>query len=209
MDILDIAAGPGSITIPFAEFSRRITAIEPASEMCRHLMINADERALKNIEVINERWQDVDVSQMQGRFDLCICSQALWQFPDIVRQIQRINGASRGHCCIAIGAGSDPEFAQMSKRLGIDTEESDRFLWFFNILCQQGILASVRIIDTVMKRSVKSAVSMWELSLGKFQEPTDKQKAMIREHVLASSRDGFYEKTSKLAVLWWPAGSGV
>ena len=56
------------------------------------------------------------------------------------------------------------------------------------------------MIDTIMKRSVKSAISMWELRLGKFQEPTIEQKAMIREHVFANSRDGVYEKASKLAV---------
>jgi 16S rRNA G527 N7-methylase RsmG len=66
--------------------ARKVTAVEPAVEMCRHLRINADEKGLKNVEVINRRWQDVDDAQVQGEFDLCICSQALWQFPDIVRQ---------------------------------------------------------------------------------------------------------------------------
>jgi ubiquinone/menaquinone biosynthesis C-methylase UbiE len=44
MDVLDIAAGPGSITIPFAGVARKVTAVEPAVEMCRHLRINADEK---------------------------------------------------------------------------------------------------------------------------------------------------------------------
>jgi len=209
MDVLDIAAGPGSITIPFAGVARKVTAVEPAVEMCRHLRINADEKGLKNVEVINRRWQDVDDAQVQGEFDLCICSQALWQFPDIVRQIQRINGASRGYCCIAIGAGPDSESNRLSQMLGIDSWNQDRFLCFFNILCQQEILANVRMIDTMMKRSVKSAISMWELNLGKYQEPTAEQKAMIREHVLSNSKNGFYEKVNKLAVVWWPAKKGA
>jgi len=209
MDVLDIAAGPGSITIPFAEVTRKVTAVEPAVEMCKHLVINAEEHGLKNIEVVNKRWQDVDDSQVQGIYDLCICSQALWQFPDIVRQIERIDRASRGYCCIAIGAGKDSESDQMSRMLGIDTWSSDLFLCFFNILCQQNILANVRMIDAVMKRSVKSAISMWELNLSKYQEPTAEQRDLIREHVMSNSKEGFYEKVSKLAVVWWPARKGA
>ncbi|MEA1864221.1 MAG: class I SAM-dependent methyltransferase, partial [Euryarchaeota archaeon] len=32
-EVLDIAAGPGSVTIPFAESVRKVTAVEPAEEM--------------------------------------------------------------------------------------------------------------------------------------------------------------------------------
>ena len=93
--------------------------------------------------------------------------------------------------------------------LGIGSWNKDSFLCFFNILCQQEILANVRMIDTMMKRSVKSAISMWELNLGKYQEPTAEQKDLIREHVLSNSKNGFYEKVNKLAVVWWPAKKGA
>jgi len=53
-EVLDIAAGPGSITIPFAEKVKLVTALEPAEEMCKNLIKNAEERKLSNIRLCSK-----------------------------------------------------------------------------------------------------------------------------------------------------------
>ena len=204
-EVLDIAAGPGSVTIPFAEFVKKVTAVEPAEEMCKRLIANAKEKGLGNIEIINKKWEEVSDTEFENKFDLVVCSHALWQFPDIGEQLTRMNRVSRGYCCIANGVRTDKTFSEMYQKLGLDTDDLDHFIDLFNILHQRNILANVRMIDTVMRRSVDSGISMWELSLSKYREPTKEDRKIIGEHVLDSSKNGIYERTSKMAVLWWKA----
>jgi len=206
-EVLDIAAGPGSVSIPFAEAVNKVTSIEPAIEMVKHLIKNAQERGIENIEVINKKWEEVNEAEFEKKFDLVVCSHASWQFPNIGEQLIRMNRVSRGYCCFANGVKSNDEFGEMYRKLGINPESLDHFIYLFNILYQRGILANVRIFDVVMRRSVNSAISMWELLLSKYREPVDRDKEIIRKHVYDNSDNGIYEKKSKMAVMWWKAAA--
>lgn len=202
-EVLDIAAGPGSVTIPFAESVRKVTAVEPAEEMCKHLLENSLELGLKNIEIMNRRWEEVNDAAFESRFDLVVCSHALWQFPDIGEQLARMNRVSRGYCCIASGVRSDEAFSKMYRKLGLETDDLDHFIGVYNILYERNILANVRMIDTVMRRSVNSGISMWELLLSKYRDPGEDDMEIIREHVSDNSENGIYRKEGNMAVLWW------
>ena len=204
-EVLDIAAGPGSVTVPFAESVKKVTAVEPAEEMCKRLIENAKKKRLENIEIINKKWEEVSDAEFENEFDLVVCSHALWQFPNIGEQLTRINRVSRAYCCIANGVRSDKTFSEMYQKLGQDTDDSDHFIDSFNILHQRNILANVKMIDTVMRRSVNSGITMWELFLGKYREPTETDMEIIREHVLNNSKNGIYERKGKMAVVWWKA----
>ncbi|AEG13764.1 Methyltransferase type 11 [Desulfofundulus kuznetsovii DSM 6115] len=203
--ILDIAAGPGSVSIPFAEAVKKVIAVEPAKEMAKHLIKNAQEKGLQNIEIINKKWEEVNEEEHEKKFDMVICAHASWHFVDIGEQIKRMNKVSRGYCCFAEGVKSDDEYDEMYKKLGINTESLDRFIYLFNILYQKGILANVRIFDVIMRRSINSAINMWELLISKYRESTELDKEIIKKHVDSYSVDGIYERKSKMAVIWWNA----
>ena len=53
--MLDIGAGPGSFTIPFAQHIKSVTAIEPSKGMVAVLKENAKELNVENINII-ENW---------------------------------------------------------------------------------------------------------------------------------------------------------
>jgi len=204
-EVLDIAAGPGSVTVPFAESVEKVTAVEPAEEMCKRLIENAKEKGLENIEIINKKWEEVNDAEFENEFDLVVCSHALWQFPNIGEQLTRMNRVSRAYCCIANGVRSDKTFSEMYQKLGLDINDFDHFIQLYNILHQRNILANVRMIDTTMRRSVDSGISMWELNLSKYREPTKEDREIIGEHVLKNSKNGIYERKGKMAVVWWKA----
>jgi ubiquinone/menaquinone biosynthesis C-methylase UbiE len=151
--VLDIAAGPGSVTIPLAEAVKKVTAVEPAAEMIRHLTHNAATRQIHNIETVNSTWQEIDAEAWEGKFDLVTCSHALWHFPDIGEQLMRLNRVSKGYCCLANGVGGDGH-AEMYRKLGIEQKSIDYFLSLLNILYGRGILANVTMIDLEMRRSL-------------------------------------------------------
>lgn len=202
-EVLDIAAGPGSVTIPFAESVKKVTAVEPAEEMCKRLEENSQEKNLKNIEVINKKWEEVNDAESENKFDLVVCSHALWQFEDIGEQLMRINRVSRGYCCIASGVRSDKAFDEMYQKLGLDTDDSDHFINVYNILHQRNIFANVAMIDTVMRRSINSGIRMWELLLSKYRDPASGDMDIIRQHVSDNSENGIYKKEGRMAVIWW------
>ena len=104
-EVLDIGAGPGTLAIPFAEKTRKVTAVEPSTGMIEYLMKNAEAKGIKNIEVINESWQETDDSSISKKFDIVTCSHLLWQFKDVDRQLRRMEDASRQYCCVVHPAG--------------------------------------------------------------------------------------------------------
>ncbi len=99
-EALDIGAGPGTLAIPFAKMVRRMAAIEPSTGMIERLMRDAREEGVENIEVINKSWQGVNDPDIRKRFDIVACSHLLWQFEDVERQLERMEAASRGYCCV-------------------------------------------------------------------------------------------------------------
>jgi SAM-dependent methyltransferase len=96
--VLDIASGPGALTIPFAERVKSVIAVEPAAQMAAELMENARRSGLSNIMVIPKTWQEVPVADYKKRFDLVTCCHALWQFPHLLEQVRRMEFVSRGYC---------------------------------------------------------------------------------------------------------------
>ena len=104
-EALDIGAGTGTLAIPFAKVVRRITAIEPSLVMIKYLLRNAEEEGVQNIEVINKSWQEVGDPDIRKKFDIVACSHLLWQFEDVDKQLERMEHASRGYCCVVHPAG--------------------------------------------------------------------------------------------------------
>lgn len=207
-EVVDIAAGPGSISIPFAEYVKKVVAIEPAKNMCKYLIENSQEKGLKNIEIITKKWEEVNEIEHKNKYDIVICSYALWQFPDIGNQLMRMNYVSRGYCCIVVGVKSNETNKEMYLKLGIEPEKIDRFIYLYNILYQRNIFANVRILNTVMRGSVKSAISIWNLFISEYRELNEKDKKIIREQVLKNSQEGMYKKESEMAVIWWKVNRG-
>ena len=203
-EVLDIGAGPGSLTIPFAKVVKRVVAIEPSHEMCKRLEKNAKEEGVENITIINSKWEDIDTDRI-GKFDLVICSNVCWMFKDIGNQLMRINKASKRFCCIAISASLKDEriYNGLFGRLGISENRIPYHLYLYNILYQKGILANMKIIDTLMRRSANSAIRHLELFLGTLKTLTERDKEIIRQYVMENSKNGVFMRRGKMAVIWW------
>jgi SAM-dependent methyltransferase len=204
---LDIAAGPGSLSIPLAEAGFNVTALEPSDTMGEYLVENAFRKGLDSIELVLSTWQDVDISPWRDSFDLVICSQALWHFPDLMDQVVRMEEVSRGWCGVLLGVDDEPEFADLYRALGLRDEEPDRFLIFFNLLYSHGRFADVRTFQTVMKRSKGSAFSMWEKCAEKFGTLSAADKKNISNHIERCTVDGLYTTTNTMALIWWPVNA--
>jgi len=99
-EVLEVGPGPGTFAIPFAKRVKTVTVIEPAEEMIKHLRHNAVNAGVDNIEIINKKWEEVGLSKIAGKFDLVICSNVLWLFKDVWEQLEKMERASKGYCCV-------------------------------------------------------------------------------------------------------------
>lgn len=201
--VLDIASGPGAITIPFAERVCRVTAVEPAERMAAALISYTQSRGLVNIEVISRTWQEVDTAAYSKNYDLVICCHALWQFPDILSQIRRMEEVSRGYCCLAHGFEAPSETRELTENLGINTGDFDQFIAVFNLLNDAGVYPNVDVVDYTLTRSIASAVASVENLVEKYRPLDVSDSAIIQEHVQSRAKKGVYQVNGRMGVLWW------
>ncbi len=200
-EVLDIGAGPGSITIPLAESVKRVVAVEPAREMVKHLLRNAAKRNLANIDVVRKKWEDIDIAGIEGKFDLAVCSNVLQVFQDVDNQLLRIALAAKHYCCAVINLGYD--FGDIYKKLGFGNCRYSDFTCLLNIIHLLGWSPEVKVIETTMRRSITSGIRTWELFLNKYRKVTEGERKIIRQHVLENSKNGVYAVRGKMAVMWW------
>jgi SAM-dependent methyltransferase len=201
--VLDIASGPGAITVPFAERVCRVTSVEPAERMAAALMSYARCRGLSNIEIIPQVWQEVDEQAYLRTYDLVICCHALWQFPDILQQIRRMEAVSRGYCCLAHGFEAPSEALKLTKTLGIDEGGFDQFITIFNLLNDSGVYPNVDVIDYTLTRPVSSAIASVTNLVEKYRPLNPEDSTVIQEWVQSHAISGMYQVSGKMGVLWW------
>ena len=205
-EALEIGAGPGTLALPLAKAVWKMTAIEPSTGMIKMLLNNAAERAVENLDVINLSWQGIDDTTINRRFDIVACSHILWQFEDVDKQLERMEAASRGYCCVVHPAGGAdmlvkdlwPEAVGGAYGGEVDPDLDDLV---FAILRQRGILVNVKVIDFTRRLSVGQEMRLIGRLLGKHVEITPALRETIETGVLEGSRNGIYEAKSNVAVI--------
>jgi len=203
-DVLDIASGPGALTIPFAERVRSVMAIEPAPRMAVCLMENARRHGLKNIGVIPKTWQEVKETDYEKKFDMVTCCHALWQFPDLLEQVRRMETVSRGYCCLAHGV--EVSERELKKSLGVPMDGQDQFNTLFNFLNGEGIYPNVNILEYSLMWPVEAAIASKERFVEKYRPLTKEDQVIIREYISRNTTDGIYKIPGRMGVLWWKVG---
>lgn len=192
--VIDIRAGPGSVAIPLAEYTRKVVAVEPTSEMVRFLLRNASKKGVTNIEVINKKWEEINVAEIEGVFDVAICCNVLQLFRDVDNQLLRIALIS-DYYCAAVSTGYDSN--DFCDNLGFRRCKYSDLDCLVNIIRSMGWIPNLEVVDVVMKRSAMSAIRMWELFLARHGEVSEKDRKIIREYILSKSKDGVYEERGK------------
>lgn len=202
-NVLDIASGPGAITIPFAEHVCKVTAVEPAEKMAAALMSYAQNKGLSNVEVIPQPWQEIDVETYAKQYDLVICCHALWQFPDILPQIRRMEAVSRGYCCLAHSFEPPAEQLKIKKTLKIEESSFDQFLTLLNLLNDSKVHPNVDVLDYTLTRSATSAISWIKNFVEKYRPVETKDIEHIQEYVQNHAVKDMYQVNGKMGVFWW------
>ncbi len=207
--VLDVGAGPGTFVIPFGRMVGRIDAVEPAPGMVDKIRENACKDGITNFGILSSTWQEIDLESISGRYDLVISSLVLWVFRDVWNQLQRMEEASRGYCCIVANvANGNKHVETLWKRVtGCDEKwpSISEYPLIFSILHSKGRMPDVSIIEYTYERSVEDKV-MHIKSLFERRTPvTPEMEKTIREYFIELSDNGMVQEPGMSAVICWQA----
>jgi 2-polyprenyl-3-methyl-5-hydroxy-6-metoxy-1,4-benzoquinol methylase len=115
-EVLEIGAGPGTLTIPLAKKVKKVVAVESSEMAVKYLRRNMKESQVENVEILNENWLGVDVREIKDRFDLAVCSHFLWRVRDIETHLKKMETASN-YCAVIQPAGRDSMVKEMWRKI--------------------------------------------------------------------------------------------
>lgn len=76
--VLDIGAGPGTVSLEIAKVCSHLTAIEPSGVMAEVFGERADAQGISNYDIVRKRWEEIIPGEdLHGKYDLVISSFAL------------------------------------------------------------------------------------------------------------------------------------
>jgi len=168
--VLDIGAGPGTLTIPLAKIVKHVTVVEPSGGMLACLEENAANEGLENITCINRKWEDVHPGEELDEYDVVIASYSL-SMMDMATALLKMNTVARQSVHLFTFAGDRMwDYTELWPKLhGEEYRAGPDYIYLYNILYQIGIRADVEISTTEHKQrfsNMEEAVEQWKENLG-------------------------------------------
>ncbi len=207
--VLDIGAGPGTLSVPLALSGCSVTVVEPSGPMIKGMEAY---RALTNappIQVIQKTWEEVSLQEI-GRHDVVIASLSL--------MMENIRG-----CILKMDASAysavhlfwfllPPSLSRGNKELWpllhgepYNYEPTADILW--NVLFQLGIYANLTVESRSVCQAYTSVEEMHQDYYTRLLAKTDEQKDVLDryldERMLKTENGYVLPGMSKTAHIWW------
>lgn len=199
--VLDIGAGAGAYTIPLAKSARKVTVVEPSRGQIARLMRRAEHEGLVNIKVINKRWQDVDISELE-RYSL-VNAAYCFHMPEIEEALQKMMDVTTG--ALFLVALVNHGFTDVYEVVFGETEPEPEYIYLYNVLHQMGYPANVE----VMTRNYQIPLEMQLGILRSSYDFTPELEQRLMEHLVASGRlverenGAWVKRTYKDGMIWY------
>jgi len=182
--VLDIGAGPGTLTIPFSKMAAHVTAVEPSSAMARVLKENLEEHGIENVDCVQKRWEEVDIERdLKPPYDLVVASFSLGM-TDIKAAIQKMMMVSSGRVYLAWFAGDtswDVQSREVSALLfgEVAHHPMPKSDVLFNVLYQMGVYPNVGVFPFRMCHRFPSFDDVVNYFGGQYRAETDDQRSKL------------------------------
>lgn len=206
--VLDMGCGAGTLAIPLADKVKHITAVDFSEKMIEILNEEARKRGITNIDTINSSWTDNWAKKGIAGYDVAIASRSL-AVDDVKSAIVKLNNAARRRVIISTIVGDGPFDRQMFQAVGREYRESIDYIYFYNLIYQMGIHASLDFILVDDSKTWGSHAEACESMRWMFPEMTRGEDELLRRYISVHlvKKDGRfqldYKKASKWAVIRW------
>ena len=209
--VLDIGAGPGSLSVPLAERVAHITAVEPAEGMMEILKENIETYALKNIDYVYKDWEAVDVSSdLCPPYDIVFASYSLGM-KDIRTSIRKMMEVSSGYVYLYWFAG-ETSWDVHSQKLwhslhGCEYRQGPKVDVLYNVLYDMGIYPNMKVFPFEHTNSFKNLEEAVEHFKPQYSAFSQEQEEILRSYlqeVLEEENGTLVQRGWSTRVkLWW------
>jgi len=209
--VLDIGAGPGTLAIPFAQKAAHVTALEPAEGMCSVMKEKMAEFGVKNISVVQKRWEDVDVEKdLQPPYDVVVASFSLGM-QDIRAAILKMMQASSRYVYLYHFAGLtswDLQWQELWPKMhGRPYQPGPKSDVLYNVLYQMGVYPHIRTFRLEHNQRYSSLQDAACALAPQAKVETEEQRAILREYlrgVMREENGALVLPGSSIRVkMWW------
>ena len=206
--VLDIGAGPGTLTIPLARIVKHVTVVEPSSGMLACLRANAADDGLTNITCINRKWEDATPGVDLDEYDVVIASYSLAML-DMKAALSKMDRVARRSVYLFTFAGSRAwDYNELWPRLyNEEYRTAPDYIYLCNILYGMGIYADVEIIDIKHKERFSNMDEAVEQRMENLGSTTREAEEIIRSYLSENlvQEDGALWSKHKMkgAVIHW------
>ena len=207
--VLDIGAGPGTLTIPLAKRVKKVTVVDPSPAMIECLKENMKEEGLTNVVCINKKWEEMDTGEIETH-DIVIASFSLAML-DIGDALKKMDSLAKRYVYLFWFAGEtawEKTYSDLWPRIHNETYiPGPKCNYLYNILYQMGVYANIEVIDTEHNQkflSLDEAVDDLKTNLS---IETPEQEDIVREYLskkLVKETGGLVSKgKSTYVMIWW------
>lgn len=178
--VLDIGAGDGAFAVPLARAAKRVTAVEPSAGQVARLVENAAAEGVKNLTVLQKRWEDVDGVEI-GRHEVVLAAYC-FQMKDIRSALQKMYEAA-GRSLFLVHF-VDHDLVRALHQVTGDSEAGPDYIFLLNILHEMGHPASVSIMTRDYEIPLDLQLDAFSYSHGLSLE----QRGSLRRHLESEGR---------------------
>lgn len=152
--VLDVGAGPGTLTLPLARRVREVTAFDLSAVMLEQLRQRMVHEGVTNIQVRQGRWLDAPDEAVTG-FDTVVCANALGPAAltadgdcEMGRAVARLRAAAR-RGLVLVPHADQPADAPMREAVGLPepADRRERVALLYHIFVRQGLLPDLTILQ--------------------------------------------------------------
>lgn len=201
--VLDVGCAAGTIAIPLAGRTKRITAMDISANMLAMLRQRCSELGIANIRTVHAGWEDDWGAMDIGVHDVSVASRSLIT-SDFRGAIEKLDNAARKRVYFSTIVGDGPLDRRIFEALGRELNPGPDYICLYNLLYQMGITANVNFITYEDRNSYDSPDDAYSVIKCRFEEMSAKEEEILRKYLKEQlvCRNGSWEMSYRRKILW-------
>ncbi len=202
--VLDIGCGPGTLALPIAVRTRRVTAIDFSKNMLKILERQAAEQNLNNISTHRLSWEDNWQRQGIKPHDVAIASRSL-AVSDLKKALIRLNSYATKRVCITDRVKHGPKDPDAFAAVGRELSSGPDYIYTVNILYQMDIFPTIdyiRLEETLDYPSFAEALSSYSWMFRDLNQNEEKRLKKYVQSISTITKDGTVSVHRRYVPTW-------
>lgn len=207
--VLDVGCGPGTLALPLARQTKKVTALDFSQAMLDELQRLAAENGLTNINTMQASWEDDWQQKGVASHDVAVASRSL-SVNDLQAALRKLDHWATKAVYIADRVGAGPLDPDIFAAIGRNFKPGPDYIYTLNMLYSLGIHAHVDYIILDPCREYSSPEEALHSSAWMLDDLTPGEEKKLASYIQSNlSQTGpstwtLHRRVApKWALLWW------